>query len=236
MGSHAWPVLDFLSLGGELLGFALAIGFSPLHIGLLLLLLLGPDPLRRSGWLVAAWLVTSALEMVLLLGVGHGFLLTMEKGSSHRTGLDLLAAGALVAVGLNELLKREEEGEPSAWSRKLGGFCALPLLPLLALSTLVQVASPDDLFLYAKASGTILAAGFQRLPEVVVVGLFTLGTTLLLLVPLLAVLLLGRERVLPALERFSQWLFANAEPLVGMVSLALGGYLAWQGIEGLRLA
>ena len=113
------PLLDLLSLGSELLGFALAIGFSPLHIGLLLLLLLGPDPLRRGGWLVAAWLITSALVLVLLLGVGHGFLLTMERGSSHRTGLDLLGGGALVAVGLNELLKRQEEGEVPGWTRRL---------------------------------------------------------------------------------------------------------------------
>jgi hypothetical protein len=229
-------LLDLLSLGSELLGFALAIGFSPLHIGLLLLLLLGSDPLRRGGWLVAAWLITSALELVLLLGVGHGFLLSMERGSNHRTGLDLLAAGALVAVGLNELLKREEDGEEPAWTRRLQGFGRLPLLPLLALSTLIQVASPDDLFLYAKASGSILAAGFRRAPEVLVGGLFALATALLLLVPLGALLLLGRERVLPRLEASRHWLFAHGDPLVGLVSLGLGGYLAWQGIEGLRLA
>jgi hypothetical protein len=41
-----------------------------------------------------------AAVLLLLLSVGHGLLLTMEKGSGHRTGLDLLGAGALLALGL----------------------------------------------------------------------------------------------------------------------------------------
>ena len=50
---------------GELSAFALAIGFSPLHIGLLLLVLLGPNPVRRGGLFVAGWLITSALTVTL---------------------------------------------------------------------------------------------------------------------------------------------------------------------------
>jgi len=177
--------LNLLSLGAELAGFGLAIAFSPLHIALLLLLLLGPDPLRRGGLFVAAWLLTSALELALMLSLGHGLVLPMEKGSQHRTGLDLLAAGALLALGLRELLNAGEEGESPAWSRRLADFGALPLLPLLGLSSLVQVVSPDDLFLYAKASGNLLAAGLDRSREWLVGGFFTLSTALLLLVPLL---------------------------------------------------
>lgn len=37
------------SLWRELFGFGLAISFSPLHIGLLLLILVGPSPLRRGA-------------------------------------------------------------------------------------------------------------------------------------------------------------------------------------------
>jgi hypothetical protein len=230
-GSH----LNLLSLGAELAGFGLAIAFSPLHIALLLLLLLGPDPLRRGGLFVAAWLLTSALELTLMLSLGHGLVLPMEKGSQHRTGLDLLAAGALLALGLRELLNAREEGESPGWSRRLDGFGALPLLPLLGLSSLVQVVSPDDLFLYAKASGNLLAAGLNRSREWFVGGVFTISTALLLLVPLLALALLGQERVIPSLERGKSWLLRNADPLVGLVSLALAVYLGWQGIEGLRL-
>lgn len=228
--------LNLASLSGELLGFALAIAFSPLHLALLLLLLLGPDPLRRGGWFVVGWLLVSLLELSLLLALGHGLLLSMEKGTDHRTGLDLLAAGALVAVGLNELLSRGEEQAVPGWAARLDGFCAMPLLPLLAVSALVQVISPDDVFLYAKAGGSLLAAGFQRPEEVVAVLLFSLATGLLLLVPLVALLVVGQQRLQPWLERGKQWLYARADTLVGVVSLGLAVYLGLQGIEGLRLA
>jgi hypothetical protein len=229
-------VLHILPLAGELAGFGLAIGFSPLHIVLLLLLLLGPDPVRRGGWFVAAWLATSAVMLALMLSLGHGLLLTMEKGSDHRTGLDLLAAGALLAVGLRELLSSGEEGGSPAWSQRLDRFCSLPLVSLIGLSSVVQVVSPDDLFLYAKASGNLLAAGLSRGSEWLFGVLFTLSTALLLLLPLFALLLLGHERVVPALQRCKAWLLRNADPLVGLVSLVLAVYLGWQGIEGLRLA
>jgi len=100
----------------------------------------------------------------------------------------------------------------------------------------VQVVSPDDFFLYAKASGTLLASGLARGSEWLAGGLFILSTALLLLLPLLALLLLGRERVVPSLKGAKSWLLHNADPLVGVVSLALAVYLGWQGIEGLRLA
>lgn len=235
MGTAAFATLNLASLSGELLGFALAISFSPLHLALLLLLLLGPDPLRRGGWFVAGWLLVSLLELTLLLALGHGLLLTMEKGTDHRTGLDLLAAGALLAVGLNELLSRSEREGVPGWAAKLDGFCAMPLLPLLALSALIQVVSPDDVFLYAKAGGSLLSAGFARPQELVAVLLFCLATGLLLLVPLAGLLLLGQERLQPWLERGKAWLYARADTLVGVVSLALAVYLGAQGIEGLRL-
>jgi hypothetical protein len=213
------------SLLGELAAFGLAIGFSPLHIGLLLLVLLGPNPLRRGGLFVAGWLITGGLIVTALLTVGHGLVLTMEQGTSHRTGLDLLAAGGLLAIAMQELFKREQEGEQPGWTRRLDQFCALPLPLLLAVSTGLQLAAPDDLFLFAKAAGSVLAA-----------GLFVLATGLLLLLPLGALLLLGSGRVLPLLEAGKSWLFRQGDLLLGLLSLALAIYLGWQGIEGLRLS
>jgi hypothetical protein len=82
----------------------------------------------------------------------------------------------------------------------------------LAVSTGLQLAAPDDLFLFAKAAGSVLAAGLDRSQELLATGIFVLATGLLLLLPLGALLLLG------------------------LLSLALAIYLGWQGIEGLRLS
>jgi hypothetical protein len=46
----------------------------------------------------------------------------------------------------------------------------------------------------------------------------------------------GQERLQPWLERGKAWLYARADTLVGLVSLALAVYLGAQGVQGLRLA
>ena len=224
------------TLWAELLAYGSGISLSPIHIGLLLLLLLGPNPLRRGGWFVLSWMVTVAAMTVLLLTVGHGLLLTMEQGSSHRTGLDLLAAGALLGLGLKELLERREAGgEPPGWTRQLDRLCAMPLPLLLGASCALEVVSPDDLFLFAKAASALLAGGLNRLQEALFTAGFTVAASLALLLPFLAVLL-GRQQVVPLLERGKQLLFARGDLLVGGLSLVLAGYLGWQGIEGIRLS
>jgi hypothetical protein len=222
------------SLLAELSAFGLAIGFSPIHIGLLFLLLLGPKPLQRGGWFVVGWLTTAALAVILLLTVGHGLLLSMDKGTSHRTGLDLLATGALLGLGLKELLGTKEESGPPGWTNKLESFCAMPLPLLLGISGLLEVASPDDLFLFAKTAGSLLSADLPHSQELLATGLFSLVSGALLLAPLLGLLVVGKERVLPLLESGKSWLFAKGDLLVGLVSIALAIYLGWQGIEGLQ--
>lgn len=216
----------------ELAGFALAIACSPLHIGLLLLLLLGPRPLRQGGWLVGAWLLTAWLELALLLGVGHGLVLDMTRGTSHRTGLDLLAAGGLLALGLKALLAGEADAA-TVWDRRLERLAALGMAPLIGLSTLLQVLTPDDLFLYAKAAASMLAADLGLGREWLVAGGFGLLTATLLLPPLLALGLLGQERVRPWLAGARRWITERGDRLVGGISLALAIVLGWQGIEGL---
>lgn len=235
MGDPQTAATGLFGLLAELSAFGIAIGFSPIHIGLLLLLLLGPKPLQRGGWFVVGWLATAGLAVTLLLTVGHGLLLTMDKGSSHRTGLDLLAAGVLLGLGLKELLSTKEESGPPGWTSKLEKFCAMPLPLLLGLSGLLEVASPDDLFLFAKTAGSMLSANLGKGEELLATGLFSLVSGSLLITPLLVLLVVGKDRCLPLLEKAKGWLFAQGDLLVALVSLALAGYLGWQGIGGLVL-
>ncbi len=224
------------TLWAELIAYGSGISLSPIHIGLLLLLLLGPDPLRRGGLLVLSWMVTIVVMVALLLTVGHGLLLTMEQGSTHRTGLDLIGAGALLALGVRDLMPTKAGGdEPAGWVRQLDRFCALPLPLLIGVSVAIEVISPDDLVLLAKGASALLAAGLGRGQEVLLAAAFVLAASLLLLLPFLGVVF-GRERVLPTLRRGKQVLYANGELVMGTISLALAAYLAWQGIEGLQLA
>ena len=50
----------------------------------------------------------------------------------------------------------------------------MPLPLLLAISAALEVASPDDLFLFAKTAGNLLAANLGRGSEVLATGVFSL--------------------------------------------------------------
>jgi hypothetical protein len=111
----------------------------------------------------------------------------------------------------------------------------MPLPLLLGASCAIEVISPDDLFLFAKAASALLASGLSRVQEVLYTAGFTIAASLALLLPFGAVLV-GRDRVVPLLEKGKQVLFARGDLLVGGLSLVLAGYLGWQGIEGLQLS
>ena len=223
------------TLWAELLAYGTGIGLSPIHIAVLLLLLLGPQPLRRGGWFVAGWVVTTLLTATLLVTVGHTLVLDMSHGSHHRTGLDLLAGGALIAIGGRELLRSFADGaEPPAWTTSIDRCVAMPLPLLLLLGAAGEVISPDDLVLFAKSAGVVLAAQLPTWQEWIGLVAFTIGASIFLLTPLVAVII-GRDKVIPILEKGKQVLFARGGLVVGGVSLGLGGYLGWQGINGLSL-
>ena len=223
------------TLWAELLAYGTGIGLSPIHIAVLLLLLLGPQPLRRGGWFVAGWVITTMATSALLVTVGHSLVLDMTHGSHHRTGLDLLAGGALIAIGGRELLRSFTDGDtPPAWTASIDRFVEMPLPLLLVLGAVAEVASPDDLVLFAKSASVVLAAQLPTWQELVGLLAFTIGASLLLLTPLIAVVV-GREKVLPFLEKGKQVLFARGELVLAALSIGIGGYLGWQGISGLTL-
>ena len=223
------------TLWAELLAFGTGLALSPIHLGVLLLLLLGPKPIQRGSWFVTGWIVTTLVTVILLLTVGHSLVLDMTQGSHHRTALDLLGGGALISLGLKELLRSFAAGEEQpAWTHTIERFINLPLPLLIAVGALTELISPDDLFLFAKTSAVVLAASLPSWQEIVGLVFFTFGSSLLLLIPLVAVII-GRERVIPLLQSGKQLLFAKGDLIVGGVSFALGAYLGWQGISGLPI-
>jgi len=88
--------------------------------------------------------------------------------------------------------------------------------------------------LFAKSAGVVLSAQLPTWQEAVGLIAFTVGASLFLLAPFVAVVI-GRDKVIPLLEKGKELLFARGSLLVGGVSLGLGIYLGWQGISGLTV-
>ena len=86
--------------------------------------------------------------------------------------------------------------------------------------------------LFAKSAGVVLSAQLPTWQEAVGLIAFTFGASLFLLTPLVAVVI-GRDKVVPLLEKGKEVLFARGSLVVGGVSLGLGIYLGWQGVSGL---
>ena len=191
----------------QTIALGLGISFSPLNIALVALLLLGPNPLRRCSTYLGGWILANGGALAAVVLVGSRFSWAMQLGSRGQVLMDLIGAGALVALGLFQL------------TLGLGAGCAL--------------VSPENLVFYAKEGGMLLTNHTSLRGDLEVGAVFVAITTSLLLLPPLAWLLSG-GRLRQPLSRLNDWLVHRAEWLVGVFALVLGVYLGWQGIEGLH--
>ena len=91
--------------------FGIGIAFSPLHIGVVTLLLLGRAPLRRSFAYVLGWSLANLLAVGLLMLLGSSFPISLAHGERDQVLIDLLGAGGLLALGLYQLTPQAAIGE-----------------------------------------------------------------------------------------------------------------------------
>ena len=68
--------------------FGIGIAFSPLHIGVVTLLLLGRDPLRRSFAYVLGWSLANLGAVLLLMLLGGSMALTPHHGHRDQVMID----------------------------------------------------------------------------------------------------------------------------------------------------
>jgi hypothetical protein len=122
------------------------------------------------------------------------------------------------------------------WSHQLDRLLSMPLPLLLLISAALQVAGPEDLFLYAKAAGALFKPGWDGLEDLVWSLAYSVLTSMLLVIPLLACLVVGQKRLEPALAGMKGWLDRYGQRLLGGICLVLALLVGWQGIEGLQVS
>ncbi|MCE2838155.1 MAG: GAP family protein [Cyanobium sp. 49614_E6] len=189
--------------------FGIGIAFSPLHIGVVTLLLLGRSPLRRAFAYVLGWTLANVMAVLLLLLVGSSLAISLEHGAREQVLIDLLGAGGLLALGLYQLL-------------------------LVLIGAGAALLTPENLVFYLKQAGLMMINHPGLKADVEITAVYALTASSLLLLPPLAWIASGGS-IRDSIAKLEEWLQHKAEWLVGIIALIFGAYLLYEGLHGLEL-
>ena len=214
--------------------FGIGIAFSPLHIGVVTLLLLGRAPLRRSFAYVLGWTLANVLAVALLMLVGSHFAVSLAHGEREQVLIDLVGAGGLLALGLYQLTPQALIGEEGMALRLMGRLPDFSDGVLVAIGAAGALLTPENLVFYLKEAGLMLINHPGLSADLELTSLYALMASSLLLLPPLA-WIGSRGGIRAAIERLEDWLQHRAEPLVGVLALLISAYLFYEGIHGLEV-
>ena len=214
--------------------FGIGIAFSPLHIAVVALLLLGKAPLQRALAYVSGWALANALAIVLLTVLGETFSISLNHGEREQVLVDLLGAGALMGLGLYQLTPQANIGEEGMALRLMNQLPDFNTVTLVLIGATSALLTPENLVFYLKEAGLLLLNEPGLKADAEVTGLFTLVASSLLLLPPLA-WLVSRGAIREPIARLEKWLQHKAAWRVGVLALVLGAYLLYEGLHGLDL-
>jgi hypothetical protein len=214
--------------------FGIGIAFSPLHIGVVTLLLLGRAPLRRSFAYVLGWTLANVLAVAALMLLGSHFNLSLEHGEKEQVLIDLLGAGGLLALGLYQLTPQATLGEEGMALRLMGRLPDFSDGILVAIGAAGALLTPENLVFYLKEAGLMLINHPGLSADLEITSLYALMASSFLLLPPVA-WIASQGGIRPAIEKLEDWLQHRAEPLVGVLALLFAVYLFYEGIHGLEV-
>lgn len=214
--------------------FGIGIAFSPLHIGVVTLLLLGRAPLRRSLAYVVGWTLANVMAVILLMLLGHSFAFSLEHGEREQVMIDLVGAGALLALGLYQLTPQATLGEEGMALRLMNRLPEVDTALLVLIGAGGALLTPENLVFYLKQAGLMMVSQPGLSIDLEITGLFALAASSLLLLPPLAWVASGGA-IRPTIESLEEWLQHRAESLVGVLALVFAAWLLYEGLHGLSL-
>ena len=214
--------------------FGIGIAFSPLHIGVVTLLLLGRAPLRRSFAYVLGWTLANLLAVALLMLLGQRLDLSPDHGEREQVLIDLLGAGGLLALGIYQLTPQALIGEEGMALRLMNRLPQLDTIVLVGIGAAGALLTPENLVFYLKEASLLLINHPGLSADLEVGGLFGLAASSFLLLPPLT-WIASQGGIRPAIEKLEDWLQHRAEPLVGVLALVFAAYLLYEGIHGLEV-
>jgi hypothetical protein len=223
-----WPVI------GAVLPQAMAIALSPVPMVCIVLVLMSARPVRAGACFALGWLVALAIAV----GLVAWFTDTVaEDEQAARDGVDLvqLAVGLLFAgLAVRYWRKRPAPGAPPPRPAIVDRIATLSAAGLVLTGTAAALANLKNFPLVLSAGSYLGGAGLGPAAAVVAVAVFVVAASLTVLIPLLAVAIIGAERSAASLKNLETWLLANLNTITVVVLLVLAAALIGRGLDLFR--
>jgi hypothetical protein len=223
-----WPVV------GAVLPQAMAIALSPVPMVCIVLVLMSARPVRAGVCFALGWLIALAIAVGLVAWFTDA---AAQDEQAARDGVDLvqLAVGLLfAALAVRYWRKRPAPGVPPPRPAIVDRIATLSAPGLVLTGAAAALANLKNLPLVVSAGSYLGGAGLGSGSVAVAVAVFVVTASLTVLIPLLAVGVIGAERSAHSLKNLETWLLANLNTITVVVLLVLAAVLIGRGLDLFR--
>ncbi|MEV5966549.1 GAP family protein [Kribbella sp. NPDC051952] len=220
---------------GAVLPQALGIALSPVPMVCIVLVLMSGNPIRAGLSFVVGWCGALAIATGIVVLLTDA--VTDDGSESARDGVDIvkLAVGVVFAVlAVRYWRKRPPPGEPPPRPAIVEKILTMSGLGLVLTGAGAALANIKNLPLIISSGSQIGGSGLTGGQEIGAAVVFVVVASLTVLVPLIAVAVVGAERSAAPLAALEQWLVGNLNTILVVLLTVLAAVMIGQGLDLLR--
>jgi hypothetical protein len=222
-------VTDWWVAAGAVVPAALAIALSPVPIVCILLTLMSPRPVRAGTCFAVGWYAALAIAVVLIATLTDTVADHSEEIARDGVNVIRLAVGVLFAVlAVKYWRSRPARGETPARPKIFDRISAMSPGGLAVAGAAAALANVKNLPLIVSAGSYLGAADLTGGGTVAGLAAFVTVASLTVLLPIPVVLIVGADRITPALKSLETWLIANLNAITAAILLVLAVVLIVQ--------
>jgi hypothetical protein len=224
-----WPVV------GTVLPQAMAIALSPVPVVCIVLVLMSPRPVRAGLCFAAGWICALTIAVGLVAWLTD--VVAEDNEEAARDGVDLvqLAVGVLFAVlAIRYWRKRPAPGIAPPRPAIVDRIATLSAPALVLTGAGAALANVKNLPLVLSAGAYLGGSGLGPGPLTAAVVVFVATASLTVLVPVVAVGIIGPETSARSLKALETWLLLNLNTITVVLLLILATALIGNGLDLFR--
>lgn len=220
---------------GAVLPQALGIALSPVPMVCIVLVLMSSGPIKAGLSFVLGW--CGALAIATALVVVLTDVVAKDGSESARDGVDVvkLAVGVVFAVlAVRYWRKRPQPGEPAPRPAIVEKILTLSGPGLVLTGAGAALANIKNLPLIISSGSQIGGSGLTTGQELGAAAMFVVAASLTVLIPLIAVAIVGAQRSAAPLAALEEWLVGNLNTILVVLLTVLAAVMIGQGLDLLR--